>query len=115
VYTPSFMILFMGTTLLCGILAVWSLFSIGSFHSQLVLAASLFFVAGCFGVTILLNVPLNNQLAAATADNREMLWQDFLRDWTTWNTVRTIGATVSAALCILALLSGRNLVNMGVP
>jgi uncharacterized membrane protein len=114
VYTPSFMILFMGTTLLCGILAVWSLFSIGSFHSQLVLAASLLFVVGCFGFTILFNVPLNKQLAAATADNREMLWQDFLRDWTTWNTVRTIGATVSAALFILALLSGSNLAKMGV-
>lgn len=102
VYTPSFMILFMGTTLLSVILAVWSLFSIGSL-SQLILIASLLYLVGCFGVTMMFNVPLNDQLAAATVESHDALWQRFLRDWTTWNTVRTIGAGLAAVLFILAL------------
>lgn len=67
VYTPSFMILFMATVLLCVLLAVWALFSIGSLDSQLVLAACFLYLAGCFGVTLIFNVPLNDQLAAASA------------------------------------------------
>lgn len=109
VYTPSFMILFMGTTLLCAILAAWSLFSIKSFDSQLVLAACLFYLVGTFGVTMIFNVPLNDQLAAAPAGDGGVLWQSFLRDWTTWNTVRTVGASLSAVLSILALLRGYGL------
>lgn len=103
VYTPSFMILFMGTALLCVILAVWALFSIGNLDSQLILAACVLYLAGCFGVTMKFNVPLNEQLAAATAGSAGMLWQDFLRDWTRWNTARTVGACLSATLFILAL------------
>lgn len=102
VYTPSFMILFMGTTLLCAILAVWSLFSIKSIDSQLVLAACLLYLAGSFGVTMIFNVPLNDQLAAAT--DHSALWPRFLREWTMWNTVRAAAASITGVLFILALL-----------
>lgn len=101
VYTPSFMILFMGTALLSAVVAVRSLFSIESLGSQLVLAASLLYLVGCFGVTIAFNVPLNRQLAAGSGD---ALWRKFLRRWTVWNTVRTIGAGLASALFILALV-----------
>lgn len=106
VYTPSFMILFMGTALLSAVLAVWSLFSIGNLPSQLVLAASLLYLVGCFGVTIAFNVPLNSQLATADAGSGDALWRRFLRDWTIWNTVRTVAAGLASALFILALVLG---------
>lgn len=106
VYTPSFMILFMGTALLSAVLAVWSLFSIGNLDSQLVLAASLLYVVGCFGVTVRFNLPLNRQLTEIVAGSGSMPWRRFLRDWTMWNTVRTVGAGLASALFILALVLG---------
>jgi uncharacterized membrane protein len=104
VINPSFLVLFMGTTLLCAGLALWSLFHLGEANAWLVLAASLLFVIGCFGVTMMFNVPLNNQLARATHTEAGALWQVYLRDWTMWNTVRTIAPTFSAVLFTLALL-----------
>lgn len=106
VYTPSFMILFMGTALLSAIVAVWSLFSIERLGSQLVLAASLLYLVGCFGVTVVFNVPLNRQLASVDTSSGNALWRRFLRDWTIWNTVRTVGAVLASALFILALVLG---------
>lgn len=106
VYTPSFMILFIGTALLSAVLAVWSLFSIENLASQLVLVGSLLYVVGCFGVTIAFNVPLNRRLAEADAGSGDALWRRFLREWTIWNTVRTIAAGLGSALFILALVFG---------
>lgn len=106
VYTPSFMILFIGTALLSAVLAVWSLFSIENLASQLVLVGSLLYLVGCFGVTIAFNVPLNRRLAEADAGSGDALWRRFLREWTIWNTVRTIAAGIGSALFILALVLG---------
>lgn len=106
VYAPSFMILFVGTALLSAVLAVWSLFSIGNLESQLVLAGSLLYLVGCFGVTMRFNVPLNRQLAEINSGGGNVSWQKFLREWTTWNTVRTFGAGLASALFILALVLG---------
>ncbi len=106
VYTPSFMILFIGTALLSAVLAVWSLFSIENLASQLVLVGSLLYVVGCFGVTIAFNVPLNRRLTEADAGSGDALWRRFLREWTIWNTVRTIAAGLGSALFILALVLG---------
>jgi uncharacterized membrane protein len=104
VINPSFMILFLGTTLLCAGLGVWSLFSLSEANAWLVLAASLIFVIGCFGVTMAFNVPLNDQLAAASPAEAAAVWQTYLRAWTMWNHVRTVAPILSAALFIVALL-----------
>lgn len=103
VITPSFMIVFMGTTLLCVALAIWSLTSLGDPHAWLVLAASLVFVIGCFGVTMVFNVPLNDRLAAVSGPEAEGLWRTYLSVWTRWNTVRTAAPLISLALFVLAL------------
>ncbi len=99
-----FMILFMGATLLCLGLAGWSLFSFAALDSKLILAASLFYVVGCFGVTMMFNVPLNNQLAAAPPTEIVAVWQTYLRDWVQWNHIRTIAPTLSALLFIIVLM-----------
>jgi uncharacterized membrane protein len=104
VINPSFTIVFMGTTLLCVGLAIWSLFFLGDASAWLVLGASLIFVIGCFGVTMVFNVPLNNQLTTASPDEADSLWRAYLRTWTMWNHVRAISPVFSAALFILALL-----------
>jgi uncharacterized membrane protein len=104
VITPSFMILFMGTTLLCTLLGGWSLFSFSDLDSKLILTACLAYLIGCFGVTMAFNVPLNDQLAAASPAEIGAIWQNYLRIWTRWNTVRTIAPAISAILLIIVLM-----------
>lgn len=104
VITPSFMLLFLGTALLCAALGVWSLFSFADPASKLILLASLLYLVGCFGVTMVFNVPLNDRLAALKPGDGDAFWQAYLRTWTMWNTVRTIAPTLSAVLFVLALI-----------
>ncbi|WP_395352402.1 DUF1772 domain-containing protein [Variovorax sp. UC122_21] len=101
VITPSFMVLFMGTAVLGIGLAIWSLFSIAQTDSQLVLLGALLYLVGCFGVTMVFNVPLNDQLAAAPT---EVPWHSYLETWTLWNSVRTAAATLSSAVLVTVAL-----------
>ena len=49
------------------------------------------YLAGCFTVTMLFNVPMNEALAALppTAPDRTARWANYVSGWTTWNHVRT--------------------------
>ena len=63
VINPAFLGMFLGTALLCFLLAIGS-FAVSQHlpHPRLVLVASLFYLVGTFGVTMAFNVPLNDQL-----------------------------------------------------
>ena len=78
VINPTFMMAFMGTTLVCLVLAGGSLFWWGRTGATLNLAASLIFIVGCFGVTMVCNVPLNDQLAAVAPAQEAALWSRYL-------------------------------------
>lgn len=108
VINPGFMLVFFGTALLCLVLAGMAVFSWDQPGSKMIVAASLLYLLGCIGVTMVRNVPLNDLLAAAQADAPEAhaLWSRYLREWTLWNHVRTAAPAVSAILFILALLLG---------
>lgn len=67
----------------------------------LIIASALVYLLGAFGVTILCNVPLNNQLAAFAdgSTGAQDFWvTTYLRDWTSWNTVRTMACIASAGM-----------------
>ena len=67
--------------------------------------ASVTYLAGCFGVTVLRNVPMNNRLEALEGHEAETYWRDVYRPrWTFWNSVRTAACFVAAGLCQAALL-----------
>ena len=104
VITPSFMLFFMGSAVLGIVLGGWSLFSISQLDSQLVLLASLLYVVGCFGVTMVLNVPLNNQLAATSPTDGHVFWQTYLKTWTLCNSVRTASSALAAIVFVAAAL-----------
>ncbi|KIQ23428.1 membrane protein [Variovorax paradoxus] len=104
VITPSFMLFFMGSAVLGIVLGGWSLFSISQLDSQLVLLASLLYVIGCFGVTMALNVPLNNQLAATSPTDGHAFWLVYLKTWTMWNSVRTASSALAAIVFVAAAL-----------
>src|SRR5687767_13748228 len=57
VINPGFMLTLFGTALLCLALAVMALFSWGQPGSALIAAASLLYLLGCVGVTMVRNVP----------------------------------------------------------
>ena len=73
---------------------------------MLMLAASLLYLLGCFGVTMLFNVPLNNKLAAVAPAQEAALWSRYLDVWTAWNHVRTMASILSAILFTAAMLTG---------
>ncbi len=105
VINPVFMLAFMGTAVLCLVLAGSSLIWWDRPGGMLMLAASLLYLLGCYGVTMLFNVPLNNQLAAVASAQEAALWSRYLDVWTAWNHVRTLASILSAIVFIAALLA----------
>jgi len=98
VITPSFMIAFMGTALVSLLLAGSSFVWWSQTGAKLTFAASLIYLVGCFGVTMVCNVPLNDRLADVEPEDEEALWTHFLDRWTLWNHVRTVASVVAAVL-----------------
>jgi uncharacterized membrane protein len=106
VINPLFMLAFMGTGVVCLVLVAGAVFRWDAAGSKLILLASLIYLVGCIGVTMTLNVPLNDALAplAPTSAEAATFWTRYLTEWTFWNHVRTVAPLVSAALFIWALL-----------
>ncbi|MGE0665011.1 MAG: DUF1772 domain-containing protein [Sphingomonadales bacterium] len=105
VINPVFMAAFMGTALVCLVLAGLALPRMVGREGALALAGALFYLLGCFGVTMVFNVPLNNALARAAPDEEPAVWSRYLRVWTLWNTVRTAAGALASALLVAALMS----------
>ncbi len=70
------------------------------------LGGALFYLVGTFLVTVLGNVPLNDQLAAVSATDPAArdVWERYVSRWTAWNHVRTAAAMVAALLYSLGLM-----------
>lgn len=79
----------------------------------LLVAAAILYLVGANGVTIVGNVPLNeqlakldvNQLSEAEADHIRKEFQGPGTPWMRWHTVRTLAATAATALVFIACLS----------
>jgi uncharacterized membrane protein len=106
VINPGFFLAFFGTAALClaasaGVMLRWT-----ATGGTLVLLASVIYLVGCIGITMLRNVPLNNALVAVTLGTPEAaaFWTRYLGEWTMWNTVRTVAPVLSAILFTAALL-----------
>lgn len=102
VMRSSFLAVFLAAAPLSAALGAWGIAAFGAPGAGAALAGALAYLAGCFAVTMLGNVPLNNRLARATPDTAEAVWRDYRRRWTRWNHVRTLASLVAAALFTLA-------------
>jgi uncharacterized membrane protein len=100
-----FLPLFLGTTLTSAALAILGLLRWGDPGAMAMLAGGVIYVVGMFIITMVFNVPLNDALAAVDPAGAEAapLWARYLKDWTTWNHVRTIASTAACALYIAAI------------
>jgi uncharacterized membrane protein len=105
VINPWFMGIFLGTAGLCVLALIAAVVTWEAPGSICILAGSALYFLGCIGVTMGFNVPLNNALAAAVPNSDEAagLWRRYLRDWTWWNHVRTIGCLAATAAFTIAL------------
>ena len=103
--TPAFMVLFLGTTLLCGLLTV-SFLVWGSGSALLLLAGGVTFLVGAFGLTAVYHVPRNNALDALDPSRADAVsrWTSYRRGWTRWNHVRGCASLAAAVLFTVALV-----------
>jgi uncharacterized membrane protein len=107
VLNPVFLGIFTGTAVLCGVLAVSSLFAWHRPGAGFQLGGSLLYIVGTFLVTLVCNVPRNTGLAEAEPASAAgaTLWADYLVSWTAWNHVRTVAALLAAVALLVALWS----------
>lgn len=99
VINPWFLSVFLGTAV-GGFLVA----ALGLREGQwLYLAGGLLYAAGCFGVTIVFNVPQNNALAVVDPSSEEgaQVWANYLIGWTRWNTFRTVCALAGAIALVV--------------
>jgi uncharacterized membrane protein len=105
VLNPWFFGAFFGTALLSLTLLVMMTGDINTPRGQCALAASLLFLLGVVGVTMVRSVPLNNELARHQPDGETAgrAWARYVVKWTRWNHVRTIAPAAACIFFILAL------------
>ena len=106
VINPSFLGAFMGTAVLSLVVGGFAVVGWSHPSAPYFLGGTVFYFVGTFLVTLVGNVPLNNQLAAVSASDPTSvkLWEHYLARWTMWNHIRTAAATVAALMYILALM-----------
>ena len=67
-----------------------------------VLAGGCVYLIGAFGVTLVINAPLNESLASLDpglpANRSEML--SYISEWSTWNNVRTVASAIAFAFIL---------------
>ncbi len=108
VFRWVFMTLFLGMALTSIILIGYAAFHLDQPAMPLIGLTGLIYVIGCFGVTVVFNVPMNEALAKMdlSADSTQQYWTKiYLPRWTRWNTVRAIACTVSAGTLLWALIA----------
>ncbi len=107
VFRWVFMTLFIGMAPVSLAIAGYGWFVVGHGPGTMLALAGLMYVIGCFGVTVVFNVPMNEALAGMDASSSvaQGYWAEtYLPRWTFWNSVRTAASTISAAFLLFGLL-----------
>lgn len=109
IVNPVFLLAFLGPVVLLPLALILRLQDGWSAVGGLLLAATLLYIAGGFGVTVGANIPLNNRLDAVelvTATDAEATtvrgW--FEGPWMRWHALRTISTTLAVTLVLIAAL-----------
>lgn len=105
IINPLFLGVFLGTAAVCGTLAIVSLLR-WDHGSVFVLSGVVLYLIGTILVTIVFNVPMNNELAGATASDPGSadIWTNYLAKWTFWNHVRTAASLAAAGAFTIGLV-----------
>jgi uncharacterized membrane protein len=105
IINPLFLGVFLGTAVICAGLAILSFFR-WERGAAFLFAGAVLYLIGSVAVTMLLNMPLNNALAAATPTDPQSgdLWKNYLANWTFWNHVRAAASLGAAAAFTIGLV-----------
>lgn len=106
VINATFLGVFFGTALLCLIIGIMAGINWTPASSPYLITGALLYVVGTFLVTVVGNVPLNNQLATVTAANTNALeiWNNYLEKWTLLNSLRSAAGILAALSLLLGLI-----------
>jgi uncharacterized membrane protein len=104
IVNPLFGGVFGGTALLCLLLIVGSPFS-GRGGTVWVVIGAVVYLVGSIGLTMVVNVPMNNRLDAADPASAEgsRIWSDYLSRWTAWNHGRALACVVATVALTVGL------------
>jgi len=105
ILNPLFFVAFLGTAATSILLAISLLWRWQQPGAVYILAGSLLYLVGAILVTIVCNVPMNEDLETVEPESVEAanLWTRYLTNWTAWNHVRTVASFLGAVSFILAL------------
>ena len=105
IQNPLFFVAFFGPALVGLVLTGAALLGLTARPGWLV-AGALLHLIGNIAITVAVNVPLNNALAATAADPvaSAQTWAAYLDRWVWWNHVRAIACTGAMAAFIVALI-----------
>jgi uncharacterized membrane protein len=106
--SPLFMVVLFGTALACVVLGVASLAVWQKEGAGYLLAGSLLYLVGVIFVTVVYHVPRNDALAAIdpNGEGSASHWNQYVKEWTTWNHLRSVAGLGAAGLLVLALRTG---------
>jgi uncharacterized membrane protein len=102
---PAFMLVFVGSAMLCAVIAVVTFVLWPDEGTVELLLGSALYLFGSFGVTMIANVPRNDALLELDPGTSEAAayWPTYVREWTAWNHIRMIASAAAAVSYILAL------------
>ncbi|HET9035963.1 MAG TPA: anthrone oxygenase family protein [Myxococcaceae bacterium] len=106
ILNPVFLGAFVGTAVLAVVVVVTGFTRGEDPSAPWLVTGGLLYALGVFGVTAVLNVPLNDQLARAAADAPSLgaAWASYEPPWTRWNHVRTVASIGATLTWVVAAL-----------
>lgn len=107
IMTPWFALLFFGTPVATAVAGIAAYLADGRAAAAWLGLATVLYLAGCFAVTIFVNVPMNEALArvdSGALTDAGAAWRDYDGPWTAWNHVRTAACGGTLLCATLALV-----------
>jgi uncharacterized membrane protein len=107
IINPVFLLVFLGTGLLSLIVIFASLLNWQTSSSLYSVTGAGFYLIGSLVVTGVVNVPMNNEMAALNPSDPKAVpvWANYLKNWTAWNHARTVMSLLAMAFLIIGLCS----------
>ena len=104
---PAFLLAYFGATILALVVGVIAVVQLNQPGSWWLLIGAVLGILGAI-ITMVFNVPLNNQLDTVNPDGLSTAdaareWQAYFSTWTAWNHVRTVTSFLGAVLLLLGL------------
>jgi uncharacterized membrane protein len=106
VLNPVFLGTFIGTAILSAGFLISVFVVAGHSAYPFFVGGALLYLMGTFLITLLGNVPLNDQLASLPENdpNAADMWALYLQKWLVWNHLRTVAALGGALLFIVGII-----------